>query len=169
MLLSLWILWINCPFHEFMKQIHEKGIHNRECLPLLNWQLPILPARLQASTFGVYVLNCCVRYGNRWYHIALVTRSSLLNEPRPLKTIQKTFLVQTFQAPWFSDTLSLRFRFARSKRLALLSASLRSFFPSSLLKLSPRLISTGPLHALRHFHSQPICLVFFKVSYQPAL
>ena len=147
----------------------KKASTTVNAFPLLNWQLPILPARLQASTLGVYVLNCCVRYGNRWYHIAFVTRSSLLNEPRPLKTIQKTFLVQTFQAPWISDTLSLRFRFARSKRLALLSASLRSFFPGSLLKLSPRLISTGPLHALQHFHSQPICLVFFKVSYQLAL
>ena len=32
-------------------------------------------------------------------------------------------------------------------------------------KLSPRFISIGPLHALRHFHSQPIYLVFFKESY----
>ena len=33
------------------------------------------------------------------------------------------------------------------------------------MKLSPRFISIGPLHALRHFHSQPIYLVFFKESY----
>ena len=31
-----------------------------------NRQLPILPGRLQPSTFGVWVLNFCVRDGNRW-------------------------------------------------------------------------------------------------------
>ena len=40
---------------------------------LSNRQLPILPGRLQPSTFGVYVLNYCVRNGNRWSHIAIIT------------------------------------------------------------------------------------------------
>ena len=35
---------------------------------------------LQASTFGLYVLNCCVRYGNRWNHIGIIT--GLLTCPR---------------------------------------------------------------------------------------
>ena len=39
-----------------------------------NRQFPNLPGRLQPSTFGVYVLNYCVRYGNRWDHIAIATR-----------------------------------------------------------------------------------------------
>ena len=43
-----------------------------------NQQLPILPVRRQTSTFGVYVLNCCVRYGNRWCHIAIVTECRVL-------------------------------------------------------------------------------------------
>ena len=38
-----------------------------------NWRFPILPGRLQPSTFGVYVLNYCVRNGNRWNHIANIT------------------------------------------------------------------------------------------------
>ena len=38
-----------------------------------NQQLPILPVRFQTSTFGVYELNYCVRYGNRWNLIAIVT------------------------------------------------------------------------------------------------
>ena len=38
-----------------------------------------------------------------------------------------------------------------------------------LCKLSPRHISTGPLQTLRLFHSQPINLVVFKVSYQTTL
>ena len=145
----------------------EKRHPQRECL-LLNWQLPILPVRLQTSTFGVYVLNYCVRYGNRWNHIASVTRYSFWmnhvhsklyrrNAMYSLRTISGRVLLK--------ETHSLRFRFARSKRLVKVCASLRSFKLNSLLKLSPRLISIGPLHALRHFHSQPIYLVFFKESY----
>ena len=41
--------------------------------PFANRRFPILPDRLQPSTFGVYVLNCCVRNGNRWSHIAIIT------------------------------------------------------------------------------------------------
>jgi hypothetical protein len=37
---------------------------------------------------------------------------------------------------------------------------------TSLVKSSPRLISTGPLNASLHLHSRPINLVFFKESYQ---
>ena len=39
----------------------------------LNQQLLILPGRFQPSTFSVYGLNYCVRYGNRWNPIAIVT------------------------------------------------------------------------------------------------
>ena len=42
---------------------------------------------------------------------------------------------------------------------------LRCSYKHFSFKLSPRFISIGPLHALRHFHSQPIYLVFFKESY----
>ena len=38
-----------------------------------NQQLPILPGRFQPSTFGVYELNYCVRDGNRWFLVAIVT------------------------------------------------------------------------------------------------
>ena len=41
--------------------------------PDINQQLPILPARLQASTFGLLVLNYCVRNGNRWIHQGIAT------------------------------------------------------------------------------------------------
>ena len=39
--------------------------------------------------------------------------------------------------------------------------------PYSLLRFwsSPRLISTGPLHSSQNFHSQPIYLIVFEVSY----
>ena len=70
---------------------------------------------------------------------------------------------------FLKETHSLHFRFARSKRLIQICASLRSFIFDSLLKLSPRLISIGPLHMLPRFHSQPIYLVVFKESYQIAL
>ena len=52
-----------------MNAVKQKG-HSYECP---NRQLPILPCRLQPSTFGVYVLNYCVRNGNRWNHIAIAT------------------------------------------------------------------------------------------------
>ena len=39
----------------------------------MNQQLPNLPGRFQPSTFGVYGLNYCVRYGNRWSPTAIVT------------------------------------------------------------------------------------------------
>ena len=38
-----------------------------------NRQLPILPARHQASTFDLWMLNYCVRYGNRWIHPGIIT------------------------------------------------------------------------------------------------
>ena len=44
-------------------------------VPLNNQRLPILPGRLQPSTFGVYELNYCVRDGNRWILIAIATES----------------------------------------------------------------------------------------------
>ena len=39
----------------------------------LNQRLPILPGRFQPSTFGVYELNYCVRDGNRWFLVAIIT------------------------------------------------------------------------------------------------
>ena len=41
----------------------------------VNQRLPILPGRLQPSTFGVYELNYCVRDGNRWTLVAIATES----------------------------------------------------------------------------------------------
>ena len=53
-----------------MARIHEP----------LNQQRPILPARLQTSTFGVRMLNYCVRHGNRWNHPAIVTEYSFFKD-----------------------------------------------------------------------------------------
>ena len=60
----------------------------------VNWQLSILPGRLHPSTFDVQVLNYCVRNGNRWNHLAIVTRYFV--EICYLKTKQKKFMNQTF-------------------------------------------------------------------------
>ena len=57
--------------------------------PLLNRQFPILPGRLQPSTFGLCVLNCCVRNGNRWIHAGIITGCM---KDCSLKTIQKKLL-----------------------------------------------------------------------------
>ena len=57
-----------------------------------NRQFPNLPGRLQPSTFGVYVLNYCVRYGNRWNHIANIT-GLWYTFSCTLKTIQKHYFL----------------------------------------------------------------------------
>ena len=59
------------------RPVKNTNLHNKkdcqQTVFFINRQLPILPGRLQPSTFGVYVLNYCVRNGNRWYHIAIIT------------------------------------------------------------------------------------------------
>ena len=59
---------------EYVKAIIYKKTHPKMCL-LVNQRLPILPGRLQPSTFGVYELNYCVRDGNRWTLVAIATES----------------------------------------------------------------------------------------------
>ena len=56
-------------------QSYSTKKHTPSGMPLSNQQLPILPGRLQPSTFGVYELNYCVRDGNRWILIAIATES----------------------------------------------------------------------------------------------
>ena len=56
------------------RELYIKKTNPQVCL-LLNQRLPILPGRLQPSTFGVYELNYCVRDGNRWTLIAIATES----------------------------------------------------------------------------------------------
>ena len=54
-------------------QTYKKDTSQSWCLFLFNQQLPILPGRRHPSTFGVYELNYCVRDGNRWTLVAIVT------------------------------------------------------------------------------------------------
>ena len=67
-----------------------------------NRQLPILPARHQASTFGLWMLNYCVRYGNRWNHPGIIT-GYVKELFCSLKTIQKN--ETTFQVSAILDKL----------------------------------------------------------------
>ena len=135
-----------------------------------NRQLPILPARLQASTFGLYVLNCCVRYGNRWNHIGIIT--GLLTCPR-----SKPERVQLIGQQVVCENVP-RVKPEGHRRLADVDRRLRDFNSLKtiqkkllwntldfLAKLSPRPISTALLHPSRDFHLQPIYLVFLKGSY----
>ena len=62
------------PNKVFMYSNIKKHLPFGKCLSL-NQQLPILPGRRQPSTFGVYELNYCVRDGNRWSLVAIVTES----------------------------------------------------------------------------------------------
>ena len=42
-------------------------------------QRPIFPDRLQSSIFGDEKLNFCVRYGNRWILLSMVTNTGIIN------------------------------------------------------------------------------------------
>ena len=46
-------------------------------------QRPILPGRVQPSTFGTGELNYCVRYGNRW-DLSVITTGRVFEGLRPL-------------------------------------------------------------------------------------
>ena len=134
------------------RKIKEPVLRRAPC----NRQLPILPARHQASTFGLWMLNYCVRYGNRWIHPGIIT--GYLIERHVLSKLYR----RNFLTLWMFDCAP-RIELSDSHTLA------RRFAPSTvalcLKKISPRPISSSPLHASRHFHSCPIYLVFFKGSY----
>ena len=87
---------------------------------MLNQRRPILPARLQTSTFGVRMLNYCVRHGNRWNHPAIVTRYSNIKdlylenyteEIACFETFQKTHVARSTSANRASLTLAFLGRF----------------------------------------------------------
>ena len=60
---------------------NEKSTSRTRCFKG-NRQRPILPGRVQPSTFGTGELNFCVRYGNRWDLSVITTGKSL----RPVLT-----------------------------------------------------------------------------------
>ena len=118
-------------------------------------------------------LNFCVRHGNRCILLAIATtlmrtlRSqnwlSLLLLALPMTRIcsskrapsRRNLRIRTLTAmakerPSRSGPLMLRFLIATAR---------------ALTWLSPRPISTGPLHASLHFHFQPIYLIIFQGSY----
>ena len=80
----------NCNYSAHIRR-KKKALHS-QCF-CSNRQLPILPGRLQPSTFGVYVLNYCVRNGNRWDHIAIITGYSSLS----FSSIALSFVIQLSQ------------------------------------------------------------------------
>ena len=110
--------------------------------PYCNRQLPILPGRLQPSTFGVYVLNYCVRNGNRWDHIAIITGYTSLS--------------------FFSITLSFRHS-ARSMYLLSTSPSLHSSF-LVLKKKSFAIFMKIHLHVPSTLHRNNFILVISALS-----
>ena len=95
------------------------------------------------TTLGAKKLNFCVRHGNRCILLAIAT------------TLMRTLRSQNWLSLLlFLPELNVFHRNARWRY-----ASLRFTW------LSPRPISTGPLHASLHFHFQPIYLIIFQGSY----
>ena len=149
--------------------------------PHLNQRLPILPGGLPPSTFGVCRLNCCVRHGNRWIPTAIATElftsQDFVSWQLHKKYLFLTFLLlleicseipsptlnfSFFTYHTFLYSCSWAFRVSDSVSFA---RRFRSFKTASLLKSSPRSISTGPLHTSLCFHSRPIYHVVFMGPY----
>ena len=143
----------------------------------LNQRLPSLPGGLPPSTFGVYGLNCCVRHGTGLTAVfgmgtggsPQLSPLNFLKGPCPYNCIKRTSLTSLRSV--YGSFLRTCFQIPSptpfgSKRLAPVCASLLSSFKQgSLLKSSPRSISTGPLRASLHFHSRPIYHVVFMGPY----
>ncbi len=122
------------------------------------WQRPTLPGTCVPSTIGAGELNFCVRNGYRWGLSAIITRKMYsvgngwsvgqLVRKKPLPTIN--YLEQ-------STTVLSKLH---SEQILCLESILRS---------SPRPISTGQLRTLLPFHTRPIYQFVFLGSYQLSL
>ena len=66
-------------------------------------QRPTLPGRVQPSTIGAEGLNCCVRYGYRWFPFAIATGFAECLSPYTHNCIVSSL----FPSPSFADDSSL--------------------------------------------------------------
>ena len=115
------------------------------------------------------MLNYCVRNGNRWNHAGIVTEC-VRKHSCSLKTIQKkvTEHLSPSRITYYlsGQRLLICFAFARFlERFRLRPVSQSASLLGQVCKSSPRPISTGPLHPLQGFHSQPIYLVVSEGPY----
>ena len=135
-----------------------------------NRQRPILPGRVQPSTFGTGELNYCVRYGNRWDLSVITTgRGSsthfdLLHFSVACRNVPKGFNPCgshpdncTNRIQYVTFTIDLIVSFVRlpfCPPVAFASFVLPFCLPGlfyQALESSPRPISIIKLHALPHF------------------
>ena len=93
--------------------------------------------------------RCIFRYN--------IASDPALRFPHPLR-------ITVFSVPVFAFPLSGP-RFGVSDSLTFMRRASHSFKCASLLKSSPRSISTGPLRTLRHFHFRPIYHVVYMGPY----
>ena len=139
--------------------------------------LPIFPVRLQTSIFGASELNFRVRDGNGWTLTAINTNYFFLKEKVSKKNFKPRALVRLNQACQVSAVYSFatflvsrnRFEDAStpSKPNKVTAGMLRKRLHvfSNHSRSSPRLISTGQLHTLLHFHLRPIYVIVYDVPY----
>ena len=93
MLPSIQVL-LNCNYSAHIRR-KKKALHS-QCF-YSNWQHPTLPGRLQPSTIGLWMLNYCVRNGNRWVHSGIVTRYTIGSiYPQPSTSANHTSLSLVF-------------------------------------------------------------------------
>ena len=137
----------------------------RFCVPLDGFRRrPMLPGRVQPSTFGTEGLNFCVRDGNRWNPFVIATGNGELFLP----TGKRCFLHPLFPGPVrpFIGTfgpfrrpfLPLPGPLGHSRNPDNCTAQIQfldhvlPIGSRSFLKSSPRPISIIKLHTLPHFH-----------------
>ena len=60
-------------------------------------QFPILPSGVPLSTFGVNELNFCVRNGNRWILVAIITGMAPLVGLEATPAVQKHLILRHFR------------------------------------------------------------------------
>ena len=107
---------------------------------LTDQRLPILPGRLQPSTFGVHVLNCRVRYGYGWVHMAIITGFYFFAPSKLHRRTLQTFpsrqalglLVPVRSTPYRASTPGLS---SRRLRVTLLAFAMRGFISGPASRL----------------------------------
>ena len=124
--------------------------------------LPIFPARLQASIFGADELNFRVRNGNGWTLIAINTNLLFLERKSKQKELSLALFCFAFS---FKERLCFHTLKTEQNNLRTLRKRLHSYSLEPAFRSSPRLISTGQLHTLLHFHLRPINDIVYVVPY----
>ncbi len=119
------------------------------------WQRPTLPGPCGPSTIGAGGLNGRVRDGYVWNPSAIATKHEFASQILIQVSASPNAVCSLVQPKLLELTLYQTYTLKTGSETLL----------RPIFRISPRPISIGQLHALLHFHPQPIYLVVFKGSY----